>query len=114
MSVFRPFSFITFTNLKYIIARPLLDLTNQMALSMAKFEEAEVLHQQREQELVQRESDLRKTIVDSTEESRKRSAEMLCQLECTQSRLRELTAQHKDITQVLAEVRTSAINDTAK
>ncbi|KAL5964962.1 Centrosomal protein of 83 kDa [Taenia solium] len=82
------------------------NLANQMALSLAKFEESEVLHQQRLQEMVQRESDLRRTIADSTEESRKRSVEMLHQLECTQSRLRELTARHKDITQVLAESET--------
>ncbi|CDS41186.1 coiled coil domain containing protein 41 [Echinococcus multilocularis] len=82
------------------------DLASQLAVAIAKFEEVEILHQQREQEMAQRESDLRKTMVDSTEESRNRSAEMLRQLEHTQSRFRELTAQHKDITQALAESET--------
>ncbi|KAH9286968.1 hypothetical protein ECG_00748 [Echinococcus granulosus] len=81
-------------------------LASQLAVAIAKFEEVEILHQQREQEMAQRESDLRKTMVDSTEESRNRSAEMLRQLEHTQSRFRELTAQHKDITQALAESET--------
>ncbi|VDK32885.1 unnamed protein product [Taenia asiatica] len=113
-SIFQHSPFLTLVNLQYFTERFLSDLANQMALSLAKFEETEALHQQRLQEMMQRESDLRKTIADSTEESRKRSVEMLHQLECTQSRLRELTAQHKDMTQVLAEVRTSAINDTSE
>ncbi|VDM17170.1 unnamed protein product [Hydatigera taeniaeformis] len=92
--------------LKRISKHLISDLTSQMALALAKFEEVEMLYQQREQEMSQRESDLRKTVVDSTEESRNRSAEILHQLECTQSRLRELAAQHEEVTQALAESET--------
>lgn len=71
---------------------------------MAKFEEAEAEYQQREQEAVQRELDLRKSMQETAEISTNRSTEMLRQLERTQSSLKELSKQHDGLTQALAEV----------
>ncbi len=88
----------------YIYHSNILELTNQIALAFAKFEEIEDIHSQREQETAVRESDLRRSAEETAEESQKRFADMYHQLERTQSSLRELTAQHKSTTIALTEV----------
>ncbi|VDD76036.1 unnamed protein product [Mesocestoides corti] len=89
---------------KYIFDFFLLtELTNQIAIAFAKFEETEEMHRQMEHEAETRESDLRKSAAELKAESDERLAKMLRQLEHTQMTLQESTAHQKSLALALAE-----------
>lgn len=71
---------------------------------MARCEESELQHRHFEQKLHTREWNLQKCILETTEESKCRSAEILRQLERVQLNLKELSAQHKRLLVAFNEV----------
>lgn len=68
---------------------------------MARYEESEAQYQH---EFATREWDLQKCIKETTEASKRRSAQILRQLERAQLNLKELSIQYKELTTTLTEV----------
>ncbi|VDL59611.1 unnamed protein product [Hymenolepis diminuta] len=87
------------------------DLTNKMALAMARYEESEA---QCQHEFATKEWDLQKCIKETTEASKHRSAQILRQLERAQLNLKELSIQYKELIMTLTESEKSKLEALQK